>query len=154
MSEEKKETEEIPTIDLGDIIGDKIASMIPSEKDLYLRILFLLNQSERYIKFIDDNFDIHTAVNDEDKSIDLAVIEKPTVEQVDHKSHELGLDTARSLKAHMYLKSLGVEKSSEAVKKMYEIFGGTDENAIVASATDADISKEIKALRTAEKFKA
>lgn len=144
--------EEIPTIDLGEAIDSYVENMTAAEKDVQLRIILLLRQSETYCDFVDSHFDIHTALHHDTKEIDIAVIEKPRVEEVEHKSHELGLDTAKSLKAHMYLKSKGVENTSEVVKKLYEIFGGTEENAIVTSATDADINKELEAIKASKKI--
>lgn len=157
MSEEQQEevtenTEEVQDFDLGEAIAMHIANMSPTEKEMQLRILLLLNQSARFQQFMNDNFDIHTSVNHENQEIDIAVIEKPLVKEVEFKGGELSLDVAKSLKAQMFLKGLGVEKTADAIKKLYEILGGTEENAIIASASDADINKEIAAQKEAAKL--
>lgn len=146
--------EEVPNINLAEAISMKLESMTLAEKDNQLTIMFMLLNIEKFSKFVDENFDIHQSVDHEAKKIHTAVVEKPTVELVEHKSNELiGLDTQRSLKAHMYLKSVGCPETAKVVKKLYEIFGGTEDNAIVASASDSDIKKELEAIRTADKFK-
>jgi hypothetical protein len=165
MSEEEKkedivegsitlEGEEVPTIDLGEIIDEKIASMPPAEKDLFLRILFLLNQSESYQKFIDDHFDIHTSVNHETEEIDLVVIEKPTVAQVDFRSEGFSLDVPAQLKATMLLKHNGCKNTSMVIKSLIKIITGEDidKPKLVTSATDADINKEIETQKAASKI--
>lgn len=146
--------EEVPTIELSEAISIKLDGMTPAEKDNQLTIMFMLLQHESFEKYVDEKFDIHQSVDHEAKKIHTAVIEKPTVVVVEHKSPELGLDTAKSLKAHMYLKSVGCPETAKVVRKLYEIFGGTDEdNAIVESATDSDVDKELDAIKIADKFK-
>ena len=146
--------EEVPNINLGEAISIKLESMTLAEKDNQLTIMFMLLNIDKFSEFVAENFDIHQSVDHEAKKIHTAVVEKPTVEIVEHKSNELlGLDTQKSLKAHMYLKSVGCPETAAVVKKLYEIFGGTEENAIVSSASDSDIKKELEAMRTANKFK-
>lgn len=145
--------EEVPNIELGEAISIKLDSMSPAEKDNQLTIMFMLLNIEKFSKYVDENFDIHQSVDHEAKKIHTAVVEKPTVELVEHKSNELiGLDTQKSLKAHMYLKSVGCPETSAVVKKLYEIFGGTEDNALVTSASDSDIAAELKNIKAAKKL--
>lgn len=153
MSTENIENTEV---DLGSLIDDQVAAMGPAEKDLYLRMLFLLNQSERFTKFIDDNFDIHTSVNDEARSIDLAVIEKPDVKEVAFKTVGMELDVAKSLKAQMILKHNGCKNTAACLKSIVQILTGQsldDKPKLVTSATDADISAEVQAKKAANSIK-
>ncbi len=142
-------------INLGDLIDEKIAAMQDGEKDIYLRILFLLNQSDRYVKFIDDNFDIHTAIHEEAKTIDISVIEKPDVQEVAYTAGELKLDVASSLKAQMILKAAGCANTAQVLKKVYQALTGgkASKPELVTSATDADIKKELDAKKVADSVK-
>ena len=152
MSEETKEAANID-----DLINERISGMSSAEKDLYLRILFLLNQSDRYVKFIDSNFDIHTAVHEETKSIDVAVIEKPLVKETEFKTGELELDVAKSLKAQMILKHNGCKNTAQVMKSIVNILTGgalkEDKPKIVTSASNSDINKELEVAKAANKLK-
>ena len=154
MSEELIEsTEEALGLDLGKMIDDRVAAMTAQEKDSYLTILFLLNQIPEYSQWIDDNVEIIICVDDEAKKTSVAVIQKPTVKEVEFTAGELGLDVAKSLKCQMLLKNHGVERTADVLKEVYKILRGRDENAIVVSATDSDINKELEAIKAADKFK-
>lgn len=155
MSDIIESMEEAEALKLGETIDERIANMLPAEKDLWLRVMFLLNASQRYTDFIDENFEIHTAVHEETKSIDVAVIEKPAVKEVEFKTGgDLQLDVQKSLKAQMLLKKNGCENTADVLKGIYEILTNTPIDELVTSASDADINKELEAVKAANKFKA
>jgi hypothetical protein len=152
MSEEEKEE---AGANLDEEIAEYISGMSETDKEVQLRIMLLLRQSHAFCKFVDDHYDIHMAVNHDTKSVDLAVIEKPTVKEVEFKPEGFTLDVAKSLKAQMILKHNDCKNTAQVVKSIINIITGQDGEGkpeLITSASDADIDKELQAQKTASKI--
>ncbi len=147
MSEkEEKETETLEApISLDEAISARLDGMTAAEKDLQLRIMFLLNQSEKFLQFVEENFDIQCGANEETKTIDLVVIEKPVAEKIDYRVDGYTLDVPAQLKATMILKHNGCTRTAETLKSLIKIITGEDidKPKLVTSATKADVEKEL-----------
>jgi len=57
--------------------GVVIADANEAQKDYWCEVLLQLTNSHRFNTFVEDNFEIQTFINDEEKTIDTRVIERP-----------------------------------------------------------------------------
>ncbi|MCF6205309.1 MAG: hypothetical protein L3J47_00250 [Sulfurovum sp.] len=149
--EEISELHQGEMTDLGDSIDAKLSSMSPGEKDQQLYIMYLLNSFESFTEFVEKTYDIITSVDHDLKEVNVAVIEKPVeAPEIEAPPATFELDSAMMIKATLYLKGKGVTDTSSIISKLASIFGGVEENALVTSATDADIQKELSNARLAK----
>ena len=153
MSEIIESQEEAESIDLDEAITAQLANMSMAEKDMWLRATILLNHSERYSQFLNENFDIHFNVDDESKQISVVVVEKPEVKTVELKSSDMQIDVQKSLKAQMLLKKHNCENTAEVMKGIYEILTNTPADELVTNASEADIRRELDAIKHQAKLK-
>lgn len=140
MSKRRDKTEEV---DLDTQITEAMSRMSQAEKDLWIRVLFLLNQSERYTKFIEENFDISESIDEENKTINLRVEEK---KQKPVQGVGLTLDTVKSMKIQLILRHNGVADTARVSESIIKILKGEDDEKTpgIVLASDADASKEIE----------
>ena len=154
MSDIIESTEEAAALELGETIDKRVASMSDTEKDMWLRVMFLLNACDRYVEFVDANYDIRALPDEETKTISVAVIEKPDIREVEFTSGgPMALDVQKSLKAQMLLKANKCENTAEVLKGIFEILTNTPVDELVTSASEADINKEIEAIKAANKLR-
>ena len=80
MSEDKHEEDKLDTITMSDpdLSAEEVAEQAnEAKKERMLAIFLQLMESSRFRKFVDDNFVIGDAINDETKTITTCVVEKP-----------------------------------------------------------------------------
>ena len=130
--------------DLTKTIDERVAEMEPVQKDLYIRIMFLMSQFPEYAEFVEKHFDIKTKVHHDTKEIDVIVIQKP-VEVEDANVGALQISVEKSLQAQLYLKGKGVQDAATILTDLYEILGGSVEVPLIVSASSGDIAGAVKA---------
>jgi len=140
---EKVESEEF---DLGAMLDEAVDAMPQTMKDLWIRTLFLLNQSDRFVEFMDKNFDIQQNVNEETKTIDLRVIELEP--EAKPPSTGITMDLAKSMKLQLYLKGCGVKNTADAAKAIVSIIVGDNDTVVndgpgIVAASAEDLKQEL-----------
>lgn len=119
-----------------------LASMSDAQKEYDLTVFFLLRSSERFLKFVENNFEIRHVVDHETQTLSLNVLEKPPVKEPFLVSDEM------AARAGTLLKTSGVDNPAQTLRKLFDIFNGKnaeEESLIIASADD--VSAEVKAKR-------
>lgn len=99
-----------------------VEGLSQARKDRIIAIFYALAQSDRFNKFVDDNFDISDRIDDEAKTIETIVVEKPV-------STAFKLTPNQTIKLMATLKRLGVDNASEGVMEVSRALG--DDSVLV-----------------------
>ncbi len=138
------EFEENPTTEVQGwgSLEEHLAAMTAQEKDYHLSMFMLLRQSQKFCEWVATNFTIQNAVDDETKTIELQVVEKPLEEVQDPF---LVTDETAAKLAAMLRAEFTVHNPAAAVRRFFDVLNGKDEATLITGATDADLDKELKA---------
>ena len=120
MSDDPLSVSELPDVAVPQEISEEA---LAAQKELYLGIFYELNQSKRFVEFLNNNYDIQQIVDEETKTIDVRVIEMPTA-----RGPKLGFDQIRKL--HSAVVSAGVIDATLLVNKIMTILGQETSNII------------------------
>jgi hypothetical protein len=144
MSDEENTTEENMNASQRTMVGTPteeedldpntvLAQANQAMKERWLAILIQFHNSKRYTDFIDNNFEIRDYINEEDKTIQTLVVEKPTA--VGPK-----LAPGQIVKIHKLLTEHKAENVTDLVTKLFSILG-QDEDVVnlIASANMDDV---------------
>ncbi len=117
-------------------------------KDFWLAIFLELNRSERYQKLVEDNFDIRKVINEEEKMIQINVIEKPPVD----KDEPFVVNTTKMMKMHVALAQHGCKRPAAALAAVMKVLRGKHVSAeqsppLIVPASEADMGDEIAAAK-------
>jgi hypothetical protein len=118
-------------------IDDQIVGMTEQQKDHWLAIFGGLSASPKFKEFVALNFDIQNVVDDEKKTLEVRVIEKPGAIIPKPTPNQI-------FKLHKTLISNGVkaERATECTNQVLTILGQpVSSGSLVASATDADLKR-------------
>ncbi len=127
----------------------EVLDSTPKEiKDFWLAIFLELNRSERYQKLVEEHFDIRKVINEEDKIIQINVIEKPPVD----KDEPFVVNTTKMMKMHVALAQHGCKRPAAALATIMKVLRGkhvTAEQAppLIVPANEADMDDEVAAAR-------
>lgn len=121
---ENNTTEETVVAD-EDILSpeDVLKQANDAQKDYFLSIFFALTQSERFNTFLEDNYEIQRAIDDETKTISVRVIEKPTT------ASRPQITSGQMLKLAARLSSLKIPNPSEEARRILHLLG--EESSII-----------------------
>ena len=99
-------------------------------RERYLGIFLKLMQSERFKKFLEDNFDITDRIDHDAKTIETLVIEKPVA--VGPK-----LAPQQIIQIQSAVSGSGAKDAPATVKRILDILG--QEGSVILTATEADM---------------
>lgn len=128
MSEEQKPEKE-------KTISEILQETPPEMKDYWLTIFLLLNKSERFHKFVEDNFEIKKNVDHKSQMIDVVVEEK------EPKPGKLLVPTKDLFKLHGILAQGGCQNPAATLQKIIQVLGG--EEPSILTANEKDLKEEI-----------
>lgn len=129
-------------------VEEHLESLSEADKTYYLTIFLLLNQSERFLKFVEDNYVIGKFVDDDNgETVSLQVTEKPA-------TRDLNLTLNEQFRMMTVLKAAGVEQATNVLNKLMNVITGNyDEKKepTVVLADESDMKKEIVGHNTGRK---
>jgi hypothetical protein len=105
-------------------------------RDFWTNVLYQLTDSQRFLNFLDSNYSIVIQKNDEEKTVNILVTEKPTA--VGPK-----LSGEQIFKMQATCMNAGAKDSADLVRRLLKILGQED-GRLVTTASDADLNKLIK----------
>jgi len=125
---DKKYDEETPPEDILDQAG-------AAKKELWLAIFLQLNRSARFTKFVEDNYDIQHAIDDEKKTVGVMVVEKPVAKGP-------ALTGPQLAKIATTLHAAGCKSPRDTLQSLLKILAQEDNNTpSIVPATEADMKK-------------
>lgn len=122
---------DVPVVDEQEELEITEAEMSQAVKEYYLSIYSKLAESKRFRDFIAANFDIHQEINEEEKTIDILVVEKPVAVGP-------ALSANQILKLQGVLGSYGVVDTVAAVQAVMRVLG-QEQSIIVTDTKDIKV---------------
>lgn len=122
---------DVPVVNEQEELEVTEAEMSQAVKEYYLSIYSKLAESKRFRDFIAANFDIRQEINEEEKTIDILVVEKPVAVGP-------ALSANQILKLQGVLGSYGVVDTVAAVQAVMRVLG-QEQSIIVTDTKDIKV---------------